>query len=86
VSDQPPRRRRHVSVPKSGHPLVLTLLREIRNRELDAGSVMKRSGVGREAIFRWRCGTSTPSITNFDAVLNVLGLELAIVPKKAQDE
>lgn len=37
------------------------------------------SGVTRETLFRWRQGR-TPGLANFDAVLRVMGYELAIVP------
>ena len=52
---------------------------ELIRQKVSAHKVAKAAGLCDPAISTWRRGSS-PSIGNFDAVLNVLGYRLAVAP------
>ena len=45
--------------------------------------VAKEAGVQRETLYRSLSSTGNPTLETFDSVLEVLGLEFLIIPKKA---
>lgn len=72
-------RKRHLPVVAGHHPLMFWLEDTIRAGDISAAQCSLRAGISINAISGWRRGQS-PSIGNFDAVLNVLGYRLAVVP------
>lgn len=61
------------------HPLVHFMDDQLVIQRVTATEAAKRAGIGQCVVSQWRRGV-TPSIANFDAVLNVLGYKLAVVP------
>lgn len=61
------------------HPLVHFMDDQLAIQRVTAGEAADRAGLGHCVVSQWRRGV-TPSISNFDAVLNVLGYKLAVVP------
>jgi transcriptional regulator with XRE-family HTH domain len=51
----------------------------IQEGDISAAQCAIKAGISINAVSCWRRGQS-PSIGNFDAVLNVLGYKLAVVP------
>ncbi len=66
------------SIPQNGDPLVRHMLLAIDERELSLREVADKAGLAAGTLSKWkRC---SPRLVSFNAVLNVLGLELAIRP------
>lgn len=65
---------------KNSHPLVREMMALQRHEQLAWGDVASRAGICPSAIRHWRTANG-PRLTNFEAVLNVLGYELVIQPK-----
>lgn len=63
------------------HPLVRELMAKIREQRTTYELVERRAGIGSNVVNRWRCSTM-PRLDNFEAVLNVLGYELVIRPRR----
>jgi transcriptional regulator with XRE-family HTH domain len=68
-----------LTVPANAHPLVKALFREMVKQRVTISDMADRSGIGRNAISKWRY-CDTPTIINIEACFNVLGFELK--PKK----
>lgn len=64
----------------NGNPHVRWLAQELRNRKLSMEQVSVRAGLARTIISHW-FRDRNPTLSNFEAVLNVLGYELRIVKK-----
>ena len=64
---------------KNSHPLVRELIRLQTQQQIAWGDVAKRAGISTSGIRHWRTENG-PRLTNFEAVLNVLGYELVIQP------
>jgi transcriptional regulator with XRE-family HTH domain len=75
--------RGRATIPHGCHPLVRQFVEAMNEQMTTLLEVSERSGVSRPAISDWRYNRN-PSITNFNAVLNVLGLELCIRKKRDQ--
>lgn len=67
---------------ENGHPLVAGLFRFVEEKEISISELAKRAGIGRATPRRW-C-IHSPTLAKFDAVLNVLGMELCIRPRQRQ--
>ena len=65
---------------KNSHPLVREMIQLQRHEMIAWGDVAKRAGISPSCIRHWRTENG-PRLTNFEAVLNVLGYELVIQPK-----
>lgn len=72
-------RKRHLPVIAGHHPLMVFLDEQLQAQRLSAATAATKAGMSINIVSQWRRGTS-PSIGNFDAVLNVLGYKLAVVP------
>lgn len=62
----------------SPHIKALDELIELSGRSLS--SIQKEAGVGQDAVRDWLSYGTCPRICNFEAVLNVLGWRLEVVP------
>jgi hypothetical protein len=78
------RPRRGFAVPERCHPCVRGLFVEMNEQQATRAEVGSRAGVNTETLSTWR-GRSMPLLDVFDAVLNALDLELAIVPIGTRD-
>ena len=67
------------------HPAVVFLDARINERRLSAQGICDQAGLGRGTISRWRTEGHSPSVGNLEAVLNVLGYRLAVVPLEAAE-
>jgi DNA-binding XRE family transcriptional regulator len=72
-------------IPDATQPLVRTLYELLNERKLSISDVARPSGIALNTISEWRYRRS-PSVNSLQAVLNALGHQLAIVPKKDSDE
>lgn len=61
------------------HPVMLFLEEQLTAQKVPAYKAAKKAGLSINVISSWRRGMS-PSVGNLDAVLNVLGYRLAVVP------
>lgn len=68
-------------VPHHTHPLVRQLFKEMNREMTTLTEVADRAGIRRGTISEWRY-RYTPRVSDLDAALNVLGLELCIRPKR----
>ncbi len=68
-----------VKVPQSGSPLVRELFRAFNDKGLNFEQTCERAGIDPGTVRRWR--KRPPKLDGFEAVLNVMGLELMILPK-----
>ena len=71
---------RPIRIPTTGLPLVQKLRQIINERRYSVDGLARKAGVHRDTIHGWRRCKFSPSVANFEAVLNVLGYQLAIVP------
>lgn len=71
--------RGQIPIPTHAHPLIRVLVAELNRQATTMGEAADRAGLDRDAVYRWRT-TNTPRIDNLDAVLNAIGLRLAVVP------
>jgi transcriptional regulator with XRE-family HTH domain len=62
------------------HPFVGILFDEMEKRQLTASYVARVSGVSRATINEWK-NRSNPNITNLEACLNAIGLEMRVIRK-----
>lgn len=69
-----------IEVPGNTHPLVQNFFEAMNEQRCTMPMLAARSGLGKDTVFAWR--KSMPTLANFDAALNVLGLELAIRQRK----
>ncbi len=66
-----------ISMPRKCHPLLRPMWQAIQQRGISYNELSKISGVDAHTIRNWRNGTS-PTISNLEAVLNVVGFKLAV--------
>ena len=78
------RPRRGVTMPKHVHPLVRGFFAEFNAQQATRDEVGARAGLNRSTFTGWR-NHNVPLIDTFDAALNSLDLELAIVPIGTRD-
>lgn len=71
--------RYRMKVPAHAHPLVKQLIEHMNDRDLRKFDVADRAGVYPKSLSDWSKG-ATPSLGNFEAVCNAVGLRLALVP------
>lgn len=69
-------------LPRRGDPLVRQLFENLDRSGMQGIELTRKAGVDRGALHRWRYDLSGPTLANFKACLQVLGLELAIKPAK----
>lgn len=81
ANTQGTRWRGKLPVPKHSHPLVRRLFRQINIEQATLTEVAARSGLRRATLSDWRYRRE-PTLSNFNAALNVMGLELCIREKK----
>lgn len=68
-------------IPAHAHPLIRRLFVELNAQHTTVTEVAERSGLRRATISDWRY-RQEPRVSDLDAVLNVLGLELAVRPRR----
>jgi len=68
-------------IPHHTHPLVRRLFQEMNRQKTTLTEVAERAGMPRSTISNWRY-CHTPRVSDLDAALNVLGLELSVRPKR----
>lgn len=68
-----------VKVPTNGSPLVRELFLAINAEGAMLRKVCDRAGVSEQVARQWK--RRSPRLDDFEAMLSVLGLELAILPK-----
>lgn len=72
--------RGRLPIPQHAPPLVRQFFKELNAQQTTMSEVGERAGLRRRTIAGW--GTArTPSLSNFEAALNVLDLELVIQPR-----
>ena len=64
-------------IPAHAHPLVKRFFGELNMQSTTLTEVARRAGMQRATMSDWRYRRE-PSLSNFNAALNVIGLELAI--------
>lgn len=69
--------RGRLSLPVSGHPLIKKFFRIMNAERATQKQVAERAGLDKHTVGDWR-KKSEPTISNFDAALNVLGYRLSI--------
>lgn len=79
-------RRQRRETDKSCHPFVKFLSKEMARQRATLTDVAERSGVSLKTIGQWRCGGRTPKLRDIEAVVNVLGYQLKLVPMKELDD
>lgn len=72
-------------IPQHTHPLIRRLFTELNRQQTTITEVADRAGFRRGTISEWRY-TREPRISDLDAALNVLGLELTVKSKRYADE
>ena len=68
-------------IPQHTHPLIKQLFQEMNRQMATLSEVAERSGYRRCTISDWRYRTE-PRLSDLDAVLNTLGLELTVRRRK----
>lgn len=66
---------RRLSIPRKAHPVVQKLWEAMNHHRICVEDVAERSGVAAKTIIAWRTQRN-PNVTNIEACLNVVGLEL----------
>ena len=69
--------RGQIPVPGNAHPLVRTFIQCANEQQTVLSEIAVRSGVAAKTLSDWRY-RSSPTVVNFEAALNALGLELRI--------
>lgn len=77
----PPAFRGRLPAPKNAHPLVRQFIDALNQQQTTFSEVAQRAGLMRGTLGRWG-RTCDPQLSNFEAALNVLDLELCIRPRK----
>lgn len=77
------RKFRKLTIPDRAHPLVRKMFEHMNHQQIGVLDLSDRSGVNKNTIRDWRTRT-VPTIDNFEACLNVLGLQVFI--KNLPDE
>ncbi len=72
-----------LTIPKHAHPLVRQFFRELNAQKTTLSEVAERAPFRRATISDWRYRRD-PTLSNFEAALNVIGLELAIRPQNGK--
>lgn len=85
MNTQGTRWRGQLPIPERAHPLVRQLVGLLNKHKTTISEVAPRAGVATSTISAWRY-RANPSLENFEAVLNVLDLELCIRPKSEAAE
>ena len=67
-------------IPPTAHPLVRGLFESMNAQKMLISDVAEVSGVSKRAISDWRY-KRTPSVDNFQAAVNAVGLDLILVPE-----
>jgi transcriptional regulator with XRE-family HTH domain len=77
-------RRQRRETASNCHPFVKFLSKEMARQRATLTDVADRSGVCIKTIGQWRSGGRTPKLRDIEAVVNVLGFELKLVPMKEE--
>lgn len=72
--------RGQVPIPRRCHPMVKRFIRELNRQQTTLTEVADRAGLRRGTLSDWRYRRE-PTLSNFEAALNVLDLELLIVER-----
>lgn len=70
-----------LTVPDHAHPLVRRFIGELNRQQTTLSEVAVRAGLARATMSDWRYRRE-PTLSNFEAALNVIGLELSIRPRR----
>lgn len=73
--------RGRLPMPRHAHPLVRQLIMEMNARQMLVSEVAREAGFRACTISEWRY-RNVPKLDLLEAALNVLGLELVILPKR----
>lgn len=73
-------------IPTRGHPVIRRLAMLLAQRHGQKSEIARDAGVAYKNLALWCKGVSSPSMHNLDAVLNVLGYEIAIVERPKRDD
>lgn len=68
-----------LKVPAGGHPIVRRVFEEMNRQRKTLREVAELSGVSADSIAHWRI-SNNPRLDLAEAVLNVLGLRVGILP------
>jgi lambda repressor-like predicted transcriptional regulator len=71
---------RHILVPENVNPIVRLIFSEMNRQRVSVHQMSERSGIHRDTLRDWRTRT-TPSLSNVQAALGVLGIELMPVAR-----
>lgn len=77
-------KRRPRALPKTGSTLIRSLFEAVDKTDMTLAEIGKRSGISMQSLVNWRSGMQ-PTLTNIEAVLNVVGYELAIKKRNTPD-
>lgn len=67
-------------VPRHAHPFVRRVVAELNRQDMTMAEASAEAGLHKARIRTW-CHHANPRIDELEAVLNVMGLSLAIVPR-----
>jgi hypothetical protein len=71
---------RRIKVPTAGHAAVRRLFEEMNTQRVSTTALAAEVGMSINTFKDWRVGRTCPTVVNFEAALNALGLELAVQP------
>lgn len=77
--------RGRLPMPRHAHPLVRQLIMEMNARQVLVSEVAAEAGMRPCTISEWRY-RSVPKLDLLEAALNVLGLELVILPRRGEPQ
>lgn len=73
-----------LTIPANAHPIVRGCFSEMIARGVSHAEMQAEAGIGIGTVTRWST-RNTPQLQTIEAALNVLGFELAIVPRGSRD-
>lgn len=82
IAKRPPR---GFTIPNNTHPCVRGFFTEANEQRATRRQISQRVSLGTATLTSWRT-KCMPTLDNFDAALNALGFELAIVPIGTRDQ
>ena len=71
--------------PESGkfiHPFVRWIWNEMNHQRASQEDIAVRSGVSSSAMRKWRRGINSPKLADIEAVINSLGYDITIKPRR----
>lgn len=67
------------------HPFVRWIWTEMNYQRASQEDIAARSGVSSSAMRKWHQGINSPKLMDIEAVVNALGYDLAIKPRRDDD-